>query len=324
MPKKTPYLVTKGGRHYFRIAVPKELVSVIGKKEHSEALGDLTQAQAAVQAARFGAEWQARFLQERHALGLVKQPPVPQPRAASYVSRVATLEEVQALAAMAGRSLLEVDEELRIEGMPREDYAPGLSPAQDLAVALPAAVSGRDMEGLSMQAADWLGIHGLDLPQEPVARRRMLYVFANAMARARQGTKLRDEGEPVDTPPEVALPSSLKAPAASDLSAADKPATALRMRDLFELWRNKKPKVPAAKSVEVAERVVLLFEETLGNPPLAGLTRADGIKMRSAILATGVSARTAGNLFGWPWATTCSRSPSSSGRPSGASRTLPA
>ena len=261
--------------------------------------GDLTQAQATVQAARFGAEWQARFLRERHILGLALQPPLPQPPAVAYVSRVATLEEVQALAAMAGRSLLEVDEELRIEGIPRDDHAPGVSPGQDLAVAVPAAVSGRDMEGLSMQAADWLGIHGLDLPQEPVARRRMLYVFANAMARARQGTKLRDEGEPVDTPPEVALPSSLKGPAISDLSAADKPATALRMRDLFELWRNKKPKVPAAKSVEVAARVVVLFEETLGNPPLVGLTRADGIKMRNAILATGVSARTAGNLFGW-------------------------
>lgn len=42
--------------------------------------------------------------------------------------RVATLEEVQVLAVMAGRSLLEVDEELRIEGMLREDYIPGLSP----------------------------------------------------------------------------------------------------------------------------------------------------------------------------------------------------
>ena len=299
LPKKTPYLVTKGGRHYFRIAVPKELVSVIGKKEHSEALGDLTQAQAAVQAARFGAEWQARFLRERHALGLALQPPVPQPTVPACVSRVASLDEVQAIAAMAGRSMLAADEDMRIEGIPRPTYRADFSSGPDLAVAVPAAVSGQDMEGVSLQAVDWLAQHALALPDESVARRRMLYAFALSMAKASKGTRLRDEGEPVDTPPEVDLPPSLKEAQWSGLSAADKPAAALRMRDVFELWRNKKPKAPAAKSVEVAERVVTLFEETLGNPVLPGLTRSDGIKMRDTLLASGVSARTAGNLFGW-------------------------
>lgn len=128
LPKKTPYLVTKGGRHYFRIAVPKELVSVIGKKEHSEALGDLNKAQAEVQAGRLGADWQARFLRERHALGLAPQPPAPQPKASAYESRAATLEEVQAIAAMAARSALQADEEVRIQGAPRIDYGPEFGP----------------------------------------------------------------------------------------------------------------------------------------------------------------------------------------------------
>jgi integrase len=299
VPKKTSYLVTKGSRYYFRIRVPNELREAIGKKEHTEALGDLNKAQAEVQAARLGADWQARFLRERHALGFAPHPPAPPPQAVAAVApRVATLEEVQALATMAGRSMLEADEEMRVEGLPAPSSSPEFGPGVELDVALPDAIKGRSMDGVAIQAESWLGSYGLVLPEDPPARRRMLYVFAMSMAKARKGQKLRDEGEPVDTPPEVGLPSSLAGPDSSTLPPAEKPASALKLRDVYQLWCNKAKK-PSAKSVSVAGRVVDIFEEVCGDPPLMQLTRKHGLQLRDHFLSTGMAPVTARDRLGW-------------------------
>ena len=70
------------------------------------------------------------------------------------------------------------------------------------------------------------------------------------------------------------------------MSAADKPAQLLKLRDLLELWSNKAKK-PDAKTIETAERVVGQFEQVCGNPTLANLTRNDGLKFRDWLLAQG-------------------------------------
>jgi hypothetical protein len=102
VPKKTSELATRGARHDVRVRILDELRELIGKREHWEALGDLNGAQAEVRAARPGAEWQARFPRERHALGLASMPPAPPPQAlAPCTLRQPTVEEVRALAAMA-------------------------------------------------------------------------------------------------------------------------------------------------------------------------------------------------------------------------------
>lgn len=302
LPKKTTYLVVKGGRHYFRVRIPDDLRATFGKKEHNEALGDLNKAQAEVQAARLGADWQARFLQERHALGLAPQPPASPPTAAVYSSRIATLEEAQALAHLAGRSMFTADEDLRIEGGFTMPDVPGFDPGQDLAVAIPAAVSGRDMEGIAMQAEDWLGSHGLDLPTDAIARRRVLYAFATAMAKARKGMLARNEGEVVETPAEVPLPASLNARDWSSVSPADKPPEQLMLRDVFELWKvapNRLGEPKDGKTIETAERTLGQFEKVCGNPPLVKLTRSDGLKFRDWLLEQGQSPRTANDRMGY-------------------------
>ena len=79
LPKKTTYLVYKGGRFYFRVRVPDELRESLCKKEHGEALGDVNKAQAEVLAAQLGAHWQGLFLTEKHRLGLASNPPEPSP-----------------------------------------------------------------------------------------------------------------------------------------------------------------------------------------------------------------------------------------------------
>jgi integrase len=293
VPKKTIYLVPKGGRFYFRIRIPDELREYIGKKEHSEALGDLNRAQAEVRAAQLGAHWQERFLTERHRLGLALSPPAPAPEVVRQF-RTASLGEVNAVAALVARNVLHVDETRRIEGweLPATHDDPAWGPGQPLDLAVREVISGKRLTAVKDMATEWLSIHGLELPTEEQEQRRALYAWAQAMARATAGRRQRDQGEAVETPPVPPLPESINPAAAANLSPADKPAHLLTLRDVLALWSNK-GKRPSPKTIETATRVVGQFEAVCGNPPLQKLTRQHGLKFRDWLLGQGQSPRTA-------------------------------
>jgi integrase len=291
LPKKTTYLVPKNGRFYFRIRIPDDLRLSFSKKEHSEAIGDLNKAQAEVRAAQLGAHWQARFLIERHHLGLAPSPPAPAPETPRQ-TREATLEEVKAVAALAARAVLHNDEEMRIDGMSWLHQGADFGIGMPLDEAVREAISGRDMAGLKEPSADWLRSHGLELPDNEQLQRRALYAWAQAMAKATAGSRQRDQGEAIETPPEPALPHSLTSTAGIDLKPVDKPSHLLMLRDVLEMWSNK-GKRPSMKTIETATRVVGQFEEVCGNPPLEKLTRQHGLQFRDWLLSQGQSPRTA-------------------------------
>lgn len=292
LPKRTPYLVLKGGRFYFRIRIPDDLRQPLGKKEHNEALGDINRAQADVRAAQLGANWQTLFLAERHRLGLAPNPPAPPPDFTPRL-RTATLQEVRAVAAQAAHAFMHNDEEMRIEGwICTGSNGPEFGPGFPLEEVVRDAVSGRDLHGLKDRVEDWLGSHGLVLPDGEMEQRRALYAWAQAMSAALTGRQKRNEGVAVETPPEPALPESITGPSASDLNPGEKPAHLLTLRDVFVVWSTK-GKRPSLKTIATAERVVSQFEEVCGNPPLLKLTRLDGLKFRDWLLAQGQSPRTA-------------------------------
>lgn len=207
--------------------------------------------------------------------------------------RVATLDEVKAVAAQAARGLLHIDEEMRIEGWPRQDdESPDFGSGLPLDVAVREAVSGRHLAGLKERAEEWLSVHGLELAEDEQAQRRALYAWAQVMAKATAGRRQRDLGEAVETPPEPTLPDSIHGGDTAKLGPADKPAHVLMLRDVLELWSNK-GKRPSAKTIETATRVVGQFEQVCGNPPLVQLTRQHGLKFRDWLLAQGQSPKTA-------------------------------
>lgn len=136
-------------------------------------------------------------------------------------------------------------------------------------------------------AVDWSG---------PDAREALLECL-RAYHQANAEVVQRDAGAWIETP--VQAPPVVQVPAgAEDLPPQDKPAEALRLRDVFQLWSNKAKK-PAAKSVDVAARVVSAFEEVCGDPPLAQLTRKHGLQLRDHFLASGLSPRTTRDRIGW-------------------------
>ncbi|MFZ5529142.1 MAG: DUF6538 domain-containing protein [Pseudomonadota bacterium] len=300
VPKRTPYLVIKNGRHYFRIRIPDDLQQTFGKKEHTEALGDINRAQADVRAAQLGAHWQAKFLEERHRQGRALSPPAPSPETVRTY-RPATLDEVKAVAAAVAHRMLDEDEELRIDGLPwwRDlEESPEFGMGQPFGTVVADAVAGRNLAGLKERAEESLSVHGLDLPEDEAEQRRALYAWGQAMAKTLAGRKKRDLGEVVDTPAKPELPASIKQGAGADLSPADKPAHLLKLRDVLELWKVK-GKRPTPKTIDTAERVVGQFEKVCGNPPLLTLTRQEGLKFRDWLLAQGQSPKTAADRLGY-------------------------
>ena len=119
-----------------------------------------------------------------------------------------------------------------------------------------------------------------------------------AMAVALKGKRLRDEGEVVETPVPLPLPASLSGPDPSTLPPAEKPAHALRLRDVYELWKSKS-KAPAAKTANRALEVVNAFEEACGNPALVNVTRQDAQTLREFYLAKGLHPVTVKDRVDW-------------------------
>lgn len=302
MTKKAPHMVTKGGRFYFRMRVPAELAPHVGRTEVTQALGNVTKGQAEVSARALAGQWAEHFLSERHRLGMVDAPPSPTVRA-NLPTREPDASEVRALAQLAAHSMLVHDLEVRVQGLQgiaseARDFGPGRS----LDPSLQAAIAGRDMDGVRMQAEDWLSSYGLALPSDPQAARRALMTFAVEMGKARKGQKLRDAGEPVDVPQAPALPASLQPVA--DLPASKKAAEHLKLRDVLELWTHDERTRPA-KTIQKAAGAVALFEKLTDNPPLGHLSKAMGSEFRRALLASTtrgggpISDKTASDRLSW-------------------------
>ena len=302
MAKKTPHLQTKAGRFYFRMRVPAELVAHAGKDEISQALGNVTKLQAEVAARQLAGQWAEHFLNERHRLGMVLNPPAPAP-SANLPRREPSIPEVRALAQLAAHSMLANDLEGRIEGgTPEPAERPGVGISRPVDESIQAAIAGRDMSGIQPQVEDWLGAYGLNLPSVQTDARRALMTWAVEMAKARKGSKLRDEGEPVETPEPPTLPASLQPVA--DLPAAKKAAAHLKLRDVLELWTNDERARPL-KTIQKAAQAVTLFEKLTDNAPLGSITKAMGSEFRRALLASKtkagdpVSDKTASDRLSW-------------------------
>jgi integrase len=290
-------MVTKGGRFYFRMRVPVELVQHLGKTEVTQSLGDVNKAQAEVASSQLAGQWSAHFLEERHRLGLAASPPAA-PAKAAIPSREATRDEVQALARLAGHTMLQDDLEGRIEGatVGPTDEPEGFGPGRPLDASLRGAVSGRDVDGIRMQVEDWLAAYGLDFPTTPVEARRALMTWGTELAKARKAMRQRDEGEPVDVPDAPALPTSLQALA--DVPPEKKAAEHLKLRDVLELWKTDERKRPA-KTIQKATQAVTHFETLTGNPSLDSLTKAMGSEFRTKLLKSEMSDKTASDRLSW-------------------------
>ncbi len=282
--KRVPHLSCKGGRYYFRKRVPQALVPFLGK-EVSQALGNVSKAQAEVQARELSHRYAAEFLRELHGRGLAENPPLPAP---TNPRRVPSAEEVKQVARASARELLVQDEEVRIMGLRTDLGDWWLGSLSDLDTAVGAALSDGEMNGLWHRFIGDLSAHGMTMPEDPADRRRMLRMWAIEQARALQGITARNRGEPIETPPPIPAPSATNGAAAGRY-----------MRDAFDAW--KKAARRPEKTAGAFERHLTTFEEMSGNPELSTFRRADAVRFRDALQAwaveQGKTAATADNVM---------------------------
>ena len=288
-------MVTKGGRFYFRMRVPTELVKHLGKTEITQALGDFNKAQSEVAARQLSGKWAEHFLNERHRLGLVASPPAPVPVAAIPL-RAPTQAEVKDLAQLAAHTMLSEDVEARVLGVNGSIELPEFGPGRPLVESIKGAISGRDVDGLRLQVEDWLHGYGVEMPADAASARRTLMTWAGELSKAQKGRKLRDEGEHVETPEVPVLLATLRA--VEDLPPERKPAEHLKLRDVFELWKVGERKRPP-KTIQKAAAAVEQFEALTGNPALGSVTKAMGSDFLAKLLASDMSDKTASDRLTW-------------------------
>lgn len=301
--RRAPYVHHRPGsdRYQFALPAPPDLAHHFPSQwAVRKSLGTSELREANKRACLWAAEWTLKFEQLRRA-----DNPQQHRATAAHLDSLPTValtpELIAEVATFHQSRALEGDEAARMAGLSGEEFDRQSFALEIEATRLKQAYARGDTSPVDNMAPQWLAAMGLKVaegdPLRPLLSRELL----KARLRTVQARLGRQDGDLIDTPPEPAAPA-LRAlqgtrgdAKAAKVKPEDKPASTLTMRDVFELWSVKKPKTPQVKTVNDARAEVDLFEQVVGHKPLQAITRADGVNMRAAILATGVSARTAGD-----------------------------
>jgi hypothetical protein len=276
MAKKVAGLIFKGRSFYSRISIPTPLRHVYGKTEISTPLGRVSHPQAEVKHRELEAQHAARFQTQLHELGV--GPTAPIAPAAPL-----TLALIPALAKALESHILTADEEIRAEGLTEDEFTRREAETREAVEEVSRAYARGDSAPIAAALDDWLNSLGIDAPRDSPEFKLLRREFLKARLKAIRGTEARNRGEVVETP-EAPPVASLVAPVAAPKDPCKKPVDSLKMRDIFELWRDHEAKRPL-KTVSRTELAVSRFEKHTGNPAIGSLTRTDGANYRKQLMA---------------------------------------
>lgn len=117
-----------------------------------------------------------------------------------------------------------------------------------------------------------------------------------ALVRAWQGITQRDQGEPVDTPPELPPPDDIPKASEEPATPVEPAAPPVTLRDVLPSWKTRTSAKPNA--ISRAEHALKLFEQAVGAVPVTELTKASGAMFVRFLLdekARGFGRKTANN-----------------------------
>jgi integrase len=309
---KLPGLFQRAGVWTLRVMIPLDLQGAYqGRAKVLESLHTTDNAEAKLKGTARGAEWLATFANKRRELN-------PQPLGA------VTPELSKALAQRVAAAVLRTDDNVRGNPATAQLFVDTLRPFRTPGgltipteapspTARRAAPPASPLQGLSSELSAelsainaYMGVHGAT--QLATQRIASVLPLVKAEARAlgmefderapgavdalRESLKAyrkalhdigkRDDGEVIDTP----SVHSRMAPASAKLD---------KLRDVLPQWKASKARKP--QTVQAAEKALALYEQCTGNPPIASLTRTQGVDMRAFLLAGGVTAKTARDRF---------------------------
>lgn len=305
--RPAPYVVRRKGtdRLQFALPVPSDLEGHFPTQwAVRKSLGTASIPEANKKARVWTAEWELKFEQLRR-----QDKPQQHAGTAAHIAALPlvplTPELIAEVTTFHLSRALEGDEAARMAGLSGPEFD-SLSFTLELEAAkLKQAYARGDTSPVDNMLPQWLAAMGIrvaeDDPLYPALAREMVKVRLRTLE-ARLG---RQSGNLVDTPVEPAAPAlramqeAKEGEQAAKLSPADKPANALYLRDVLELWSTK-AKPPSPKTIQTAARVVGQFEKVCGNPPLPKITRTDGINFRDWLLSQEkLSPKTAADRLGY-------------------------
>ncbi|MGJ7498207.1 tyrosine-type recombinase/integrase [Variovorax sp. RT4R15] len=281
VPKKSQNLVHKAGRFYFRMRVPKPLLVTYGKTEVSIALGDVSLSQANSLARKYTAQYDDKFQRELYQTGHVPNAPLQAGTGPADKLRIAIDEDVRVIARASARQRIADDEEVRLGGMDTvggEWWADSMFATDQ---SLRRVLADGDVSEVIEQFRRELAAGGLAVPEDRGERRRLVRAWATEHAKGMEAIQLRIRGLPVETPPPVLLGQTK------------------RMSHALEAWKGAGAR--SEKTAGTFARHAAMFATMMGDPPLASLTRSDGLRFRDLVqewaVKEGKTRETANNVL---------------------------
>lgn len=254
-------LTKRGNVYYFRKKIPADLKShfpgASGEKRVSLKTSDKRVAAPLALAKAY--EMEQDF--ERIRKGL-------QPRRTTPLSP----EVVPLITQSVVASMLQADEEQRMEGLSDDEFEEQLSEREALMREAKADYAKGRATSVAHQLADWVESFQIDVEPESPAFKRLVREFLTAYLRALEGQHRRDQGEIVETPE---VPES-----AALLGRQSEPGVALEV--LTELWATER--TPEKKTVTATEGAVREFKEVVGHTDTSRLTKGDVVKFKDELL----------------------------------------
>ncbi|MEO5690120.1 MAG: site-specific integrase [Burkholderiaceae bacterium] len=295
----------------WKIRVPQELRSLYPSEwAHRCSLKTSDLSSANIKAAQLQARWTIRFDEERNGLNpqVVERvtPEMGKLLAERVAARILGMDEKLRNEPETARMLLEATRPFRIpHGLAIGPYEPPsaiadrapLDPLEGMPLDLLLEL-GDVNEAINRQAAIQMATQrvaavlpfvkaealalGLTFDAKVPGALDALRVCLKAYRKAWQDVTERDAGNVIETP-EAPTPTKMKQ------------AKPTFLRDVLPQWKLSKTRRP--QTVKAAEKALGLYEEATGNPPIASLTRAQGVDCRNALLDQGVTAKTARDRF---------------------------
>ncbi len=291
------YLLRKDNTFYFRQVVPAELRPILGKREIKKSLGhDYVKAvrackREAVHADNLLAE--ARFQLDRLPVEPYSREGIRRTRLVSLTQVTPELETQ--LANLTRASLLEADEQRRLNGMGRQEFGEYTEEVEASLTALRRQLAMADVGPMIPSVQTFLVGRGYLPDFTENDWRRLAYVMTQASLEAYEGIAARLQGKIVHAPEDAVLPSQYA------VQNAGKPrleaATAVTWEGLYAVWEKECERRQNTKDAYLAG--MKLFQRFCAKAPQA-ITREDTLAYRDFLLHDqGLAPGTVANKLGF-------------------------
>lgn len=272
MPAHTR-LYRRGATYYHRAAIPIDIKASYSKTEETFSLGTKDYQEALKRVRVEAARVDGLFEEHRRSLAH----PALEDLTADQVKHIETVYYAH---------LLDEDDDVRLaefDGWNLEGYAQDIEESDEEVRYLYArGAPGAFFEDEAEEVLSWDNVE-LRVAPNSLAKRKTVRALHQAWVRAAQVKKLRNKGEPVDTPP---FPPSLEAsnPSSSPISQPT-PKGGPKLSVLVEEWAEEKARTSWAPKTEQEHRVwIRHFITLVGDRPLATFGREDGRAFKKLLM----------------------------------------